>query len=485
MKNLFRNYFILSFFATLFVVVACKKDEVLTPAKSSDKSMSSFAFGSLSPAVSATITGTTVAAMVPFNVDVTSLAPTISVAAKATVSPASGTAQNFTNAVTYTVTAEDGTTAAYSVTVTKGKNPAKDILTFAFAALSPAVVTTIDATAKTITATVSESVDITKLVPTITLSDKATVSPATGVAQDFSKEVIYSVTAEDGTKQDYKVKIIVFQVCRVVAYDISSSDGGTNKYTVTYNDKGQMISENGGERTYTYDSNDFLTIEKYSVQVGYSYTQNTTYNYQNGRLVSTRIDGSYNGAPFSQANFQTYSYDSNGNLISYSKDNVTWNILNGKITSITEAGFTNVINSNGFIASRKSSASTSKEATLYTYDANGQQTLVENYDVKGLKTSYTTTEYTTTKTAKALINPLGFKGHPTLPSNKGIELFFPKKVASYNIDANGKETKSFEYTYSFTVDSNGNLVSLIFNNLDVIANQSSKTTANYTYKGCK
>ena len=63
MKNLFKNYFILSFFAVLLIVVACKKDDVLNPAKSSDKSMSSFAFSSLSPAVSATITGTTVAAI--------------------------------------------------------------------------------------------------------------------------------------------------------------------------------------------------------------------------------------------------------------------------------------------------------------------------------------------------------------------------------------------------------------------------------------
>ena len=212
MKNQFRNYFILSFFAILFVVVACKKDEALTPAKSSDKSMSSFAFSSLTPAVSATITGTTVAAMVPFNVDVTSLAPTISVAAKTTVSPASGSTQNFTNAVTYTVTAEDGTTAAYSVTVTKGvapKSSAKDITKFSFAALSPVVDATIDAANKTISATLPAGTKVTALVPTITISDKATVSPATGVATDFTKEVSYTVTAEDLSLQVWKVNVTV------------------------------------------------------------------------------------------------------------------------------------------------------------------------------------------------------------------------------------------------------------------------------------
>ena len=40
--------------------------------------------------------------------------------------------------------------------------------------------------------------ELAALVPTITISDKATISPATGVAQDFSKPVVYKVTSEDG-----------------------------------------------------------------------------------------------------------------------------------------------------------------------------------------------------------------------------------------------------------------------------------------------
>ncbi len=89
------------------------------------------------------------------------------------------------------------------------KSAAKDITKFSFAALSPAIDATIDATAKTISATVPAATDVTKLVPTITLSDKATVSPNTGVAQDFSKEVSYTVTAEDASTVVYKVNVKV------------------------------------------------------------------------------------------------------------------------------------------------------------------------------------------------------------------------------------------------------------------------------------
>lgn len=60
----------------------------------------------------------TVQVTMPTGTDVTSLTPTITVSDKAGVSPASGTAQNFTTPVTYTVTAENGTTQNYTVTVT-------------------------------------------------------------------------------------------------------------------------------------------------------------------------------------------------------------------------------------------------------------------------------------------------------------------------------------------------------------------------------
>jgi len=46
------------------------------------------------------------------------------------------------------------------------------------------------------------------LVPTIKISDKATIIPASGVAQDFSGKVNYTVIAEDGSMQVYTVSIV-------------------------------------------------------------------------------------------------------------------------------------------------------------------------------------------------------------------------------------------------------------------------------------
>lgn len=112
---------------SLFGVLACSENSTSEPdpdpdpdpVLSTNTNINSFAFNGISPSVSATISGTSITANVPYNVDVSSLVPTINIAAGATISPASGVAQDFSSPVTYTVTAEDGTTTAtYAATVT-------------------------------------------------------------------------------------------------------------------------------------------------------------------------------------------------------------------------------------------------------------------------------------------------------------------------------------------------------------------------------
>lgn len=96
---------------------------VLRLSASTIKNITSFNF--TSPAITGTVNNTahTVALTVPYGTGVTALAPTIVVSANATISPLSGIAQNFSSPVAYTVTAEDATTQAYTVTVTVAAAP--------------------------------------------------------------------------------------------------------------------------------------------------------------------------------------------------------------------------------------------------------------------------------------------------------------------------------------------------------------------------
>lgn len=102
------------------------------------------------------------------------------------------------------VTAQDGTTKIYTVNFIVALNSAKSISSFDFNNLS--IIGNVDEVAKTVTLTVPYSVDITELTPTI-LSTGVAVSPTSGVAQDFSRPVTYTITAEDGTTQDYAITV--------------------------------------------------------------------------------------------------------------------------------------------------------------------------------------------------------------------------------------------------------------------------------------
>ena len=74
---------------------------------------------------------------------------------------------------------------------------ATDILTFTLADQAGAA--TINTTNHTIAIEVAYTADVTSLTPTITLSYGATISPLSGVSQNFTSPVTYTVTALDGT----------------------------------------------------------------------------------------------------------------------------------------------------------------------------------------------------------------------------------------------------------------------------------------------
>ncbi len=84
----------------------------------------------------------------------------------------------------------------------------KEITSFVFEDFTPEVVGEIDQELLTITATVPNETDVTALVPTIEFLG-TDLDPASGVAQDFTEPVIYTVTAEDGSEAEYTVTVII------------------------------------------------------------------------------------------------------------------------------------------------------------------------------------------------------------------------------------------------------------------------------------
>ena len=167
---------------------------------SSAKDITSFVFSGF-PATAISVNSISVT--VPFGTVVSSLSPTFTTSALASGSPASGAARDFSSSKLYTITAENGTTKDYTVTVTvAAASAAKDVLSCDFGSLGPATIV-----GTSITLTVPPNQAVTNLSPTFTISALATLSPASGTPRNFTTPQNYLVTAQDGTTQSYTVAV--------------------------------------------------------------------------------------------------------------------------------------------------------------------------------------------------------------------------------------------------------------------------------------
>jgi len=154
-----KKMFLFAFLSLLLLstLTGCKEEEE----KSDTKAITAFSFtaaanSALSSDVTATVAGTNITATVPFGTDVSALIATFTtdgsnVSVGSTTQNSGTTANDFTSAVTYTVTAADGTTQNYKITVIIADDSRKSITTFSFTdsantALSSDVITSIDGT---------------------------------------------------------------------------------------------------------------------------------------------------------------------------------------------------------------------------------------------------------------------------------------------------------------------------------------------------
>ena len=199
----------------------------VTVAASSAKDLTSFAFLSANNAglpadVIATISGTTITATVPAGTDVTALVASFttsgaSVAVGGAMQTSGVTANNFTAPVSYVVTAADGSTKSYTVTVTPAASSAKDITSYVFRSatnptLSADVVATINGTS--ITATVPSGTNVHALIATfattgVSVAVGQTVQTSGVTPNNFMSPVTYTVTAGDGSTKSYQVTVTV------------------------------------------------------------------------------------------------------------------------------------------------------------------------------------------------------------------------------------------------------------------------------------
>ena len=197
-----------------------------TDAPGIDKAITEFRFIEFETPVIAEIDGTSINITLPYGTDVSSLFAVfnttgVSVTVDGVEQISGITANDFSSPLTYIVTAEDGSTVEYTVTVTFTPNPAKDITAFSFSAsdnseLSDNAVGEIDGSVITVKVPyIADVVDLLdSLVASFTTTGSSVKISGTGqssgnTANDFTDTVVYRVTAEDGGTKDYEVNVLI------------------------------------------------------------------------------------------------------------------------------------------------------------------------------------------------------------------------------------------------------------------------------------
>jgi formylglycine-generating enzyme required for sulfatase activity len=248
---------------TLISLLGCKATlkevETSDAADATDKTndITAFSFSNLNPALSstvvATISGTKITARVPEGTDVTALVATfttngLSVEVEGIEQDSGVTPNDFSSDVTYTVTAVDETTQDYTVSVVVVLDSAKAITAFSFtdanAELSSTITAAISGT--TITVSVPYGTDVTALVATYTTTGStvevnSTAQTSGTTSNDFSSHLIYTVTANDGTTQDYAVVVIEESDVSITAFSFTDANPELSS-TVTASINGTAIT---------------------------------------------------------------------------------------------------------------------------------------------------------------------------------------------------------------------------------------------------
>lgn len=177
-------------------------------------------------------TNATITMTMDAGTDMTSLTPEIKLPEGTTVTPSSGTAQNFSKgSVIYKTTAQNGAKREYTVTLAAYGDP--KFLSFSIAGKAG----TIDNVNRKITLEIgSQDGNLSSLSPNFTIADGTSVDIASGVGRDFTNPVKYIITSNDGySAKEYTVIVKQIEAPKILSFKIDGKIGTINENDGTIN----------------------------------------------------------------------------------------------------------------------------------------------------------------------------------------------------------------------------------------------------------
>lgn len=204
---------------------------------------------------------------------------------------------------------------------TAPKSSAKQIIGFSIS--GQVGESTIDEQSHTVAVTMPYGAELTRLSPIVTISEKASVSPASGVEKDFSSPVVYTVTAENLSMQEYTVTVTLEDVPTEydVTYDVTN---------ITANDQPTKI-ELGEKLEVTLVADSGYTLpDSITVKMGGDTLENFDFGYEKstGKVTILQVTGD---VKIIASGVQETQKSSNANLasLSYQIGEGTTTVLDG------------------------------------------------------------------------------------------------------------------------------------------------------------
>lgn len=262
--------FILSLIVVAMTLVSCSDDDTVTQSSLAEITNFTLDFDGLEADDVAYDLGTAISVSVPYGTSLTGVVPAIIVSENASISPASGEAISFEDGVgkTFTVTAEDGTTKQYSVTV--------------------------------------------NVRPEVGSGSKLKTFLE---VQDFGFFALETITEYEYNENSGFVS----------KYSITE-DGETTAFTLVYDDKNQVTEKTAeAQRTaYTYEGGKITKAEEYEdgeLKYAFSYT------YNEDDLLARKEQTNYQEEEPVVDDIRTYKYDDKGNVIEFNRGTSQTNIV--------------------------------------------------------------------------------------------------------------------------------------------------------------
>lgn len=138
--------------------------------------------------------------------NVISMVPQIMISAKAQINPLASQARDFSSPVQYVVTSENGTLKTWTVTVGFQDSDQNQIVDFKLS--SQQIGNATIGTDGIISVKMPEGANLSNMIPQIlTISGMATISPAANTPRNFNNDVVYTVTAQNGSEKTWTIKV--------------------------------------------------------------------------------------------------------------------------------------------------------------------------------------------------------------------------------------------------------------------------------------